>query len=756
MIVRATLAAVLPLLLLLFPGVALAPLYQRSVGSLVRLILWSLSIWTLVSFSVALLGVPSYVALALVTALTVTICLLFRKNSLPAPWFTVGLSLMAYAALGFAFWHFHDLLPSGDSQKAVFWAQEVLRGHSLPNYEQSIELLNRDPVDFYTPGLHSLTALLLQYSPLPLASVGFFSLAAGIAVALVAVACVQELLPETYKKTPLAGVAALLVIGNYRFLRYLREPGYHYQNLIGELLLFGLLLLALSLVSRWRWSDVLLGVLVAVTLLLSHQFSAFLGAFVLLPAVLILFIKYTHRHIWANFSAWRIVALLSIVVAVVWAGFILGLHHKIPHIFTSTPHLSGLILPWFEYPRTLGFVWVYGGLLGLVGLSRLAVPQKNLAAAAFSGALIIFFALSIGPIWGVDIPPVRALLYVVVPLSISFTIAIIYIRHLPLPLSRLLAALLVVTACISSVNGVKAAFRMNHAIRTNSTLLPEQLTLAGQLSQHAMAGAVIADDYNRRSSSWLVLSDRPMYTRLAADVRTHMAEAKQSPLREELYLNQLDYEKIFSLASLPEVASLLSEHQIGLVTGIAGSSYDGFAHNPALTPALSAGDITLFASAGSEPSTTSDISTWLLRPSTLANDIGDLEDTYEHLPAALRTSRLSAPQVAQNVTYRTTRSPHIVLRFNVRDFVSVLWAKEGRPSPDAALEFYVQLRTAAPDLALKTASGWEAPLVSHAMMRLEASVVPFDADGFVTLFINNPRQQAVEIDLIALGLARTL
>ncbi len=147
--------------------------------------------------------------------------------------------------------------------------------------------------------------------------------------------------------------------------------------------------------------------------------------------------------------------------------------------------------------------------------------------------------------------------------------------------------------------------------------------------------------------------------------------------------------------------------------------------------------------------------TWLLRPTTLANDIGDREDTFEHLPASIRSARLSEPLFNKKDTYRETNAPLIPLAFNVGDYVEILWDKENTGRPDTSVDFYIQFTNKIPkNLTISTPSGNTYTLEKNTI-NISANDLPFDDKGFITITINNPQEQTIAIDLIALGLANT-
>lgn len=647
------------------------------------------------------------------------------------------LFLLLYAVFSTPFLFYHDGLPTGDSQKAILWANQILATSNLPDYSVSQQLLNRDPVDFYTPGLHAFTALIMWLSPHPLTSVGLLAIVFSLTAALIGAAIAYEVFPQ---KTPLVFILlpVFFTLTHFRFLRYLREPGYHFQNIAGELLLFGLLFLAIRLLKKWHTRDAILFILTVVALTLTHQFSIFIAALALLP-YLIMFIARNKKYL-THF----LIGLLLIIIV----GISFGLHQKIPHLFTSSPHLLHLTPNLLDYPRTMSITWFLAGIGGLILMLSLRSRLE------FVLSVFVLLLLSQGPRLGIDIPPVRALLYSIIPLSISAAYFVMWLTQHILKIQfaayrRLAFITLILLIIIPAVSSTAKAYNLSHTVRTNSTLTNGQLTLIDYLKSQA-GGAVLIDDYNRRSASWLVLSDHPMFTRIAADLSRQMDESRQSEERKNLYLKQLDFEKIFALASQPAIVQLMNKHNITWLTGIEKSSNTGFQHNPALTEATRADDIILYKDVGKKAPTH-----WLLRASTLANDIGDKEDTFEHLQASLRSTRLSDPQFDGQRTFRTTTAPLIPLHFNVGDYVQVLWDKEKTGRPDTSLELIVWASASSP-VQIITPSGTKLPLpLDSTPIKINPRDVPFDDKGFITIIIDNPGQQPVNIDLIALGLART-
>ena len=777
--IQAVTTITVPLLVLIIPGILFVK-HAASINSLVRAsaktILWSISILTLASLIVtsAKLNILStlLIPLALFLYFFTTYRLHFpdRKTIYKAASFLL-LIIVIFAAFSVPFLISHDGLPTGDSQKSILWAQNILDHNSLPDYSSSASLLNRDPVDFYTPGLHTLTALIMKLSPHPLMSIGFFAISLSIAAAIIGSA-ISATIFNHKKYTFIILLTPLFILTNERFLRYLREPGYHLQNIAGELLLFGLIFISLSLLQRWRWRDFVLAILTTITLFVTHQFSAFLAAFLLLPIIGTFIFKHRSNLIEKiksnrNFS---FISAFLFLCAIVF-GFSLELHQKLPHIFTSQPHLLSLSPSLLDYPKLMGAFWLFAGISGLILMLVLFIKNKKLATANFytTNAYVLFsfitstlvlLILSQAPRLNIDIPPIRTLFFTAIPLSITAAFfaneLIKLIKQLPSSLYKIASFLvLIMFFAFYATSSVSNAFTLSHSIRTNSTLTYEQLPLIDYLKNEP-GNAVLTDDYNKRSSSWLVLSGKATFARISADLKRQMNEAKQSNKRYQLYLKQLDFEKIFSLGNRPEIIELLNKHSINWITGIQEHTVISFAFNPLLSRTRGSGSINIFSTPTSTSSSAykkTNTTRWLLRPSTLANDIGDREDTFKHLPASLRTTRLSKPTYNGEQTYRITSAPLIPLYFNVNDYVRILWDKENTGKPDTSVELLVHIST---PLTIETPTGQTFPLPANAqLLKLPASTVPLDDDGYIKITILNPEQKEVAIDLIALGLART-
>lgn len=759
----------IPLIPVVLPGAFFIRIHDFTnlLISGTRIIVWSMGILTIMTTIGLAAGIPATIIALILTI--ISIANLSRKYkqffSQPALWhvmamvipMTVGLVIFAIP-----FFTIHDALPTGDVQKTILWASKALATNTTPVYQDSIALLNRDPVDFYTPGLHAISSLIMGLSPAPLTSMGLFAIVIALCVAWIAGTLTKEMFDNHPHVVPPV-LAGIFTLTQYRFLRYLREPGYHFQNVVGELFVFAMLLLFIRFMRRREMQDAILFLVAGAALFLTHQFSMFIAVFVIASAMVAAVFEYRTRILHAmKFHAKLSLSAMALLLIVLAIASSLQLGNKVPALFTRTPHLTEFIVPLAEYSSRMGSpVWFFAGLTGciLMVLDARRKDAHHRQVISFASATAMILLLSQGPRFGIDIPPVRALFYIVVPCSVGaaylFGKLFLVFKHTYSRKGERIAwaalTLVIIITCSASTYAAYAS--LSHTVRTNSTLTGEQLGLIETLAT-SKEGGILIDDYNRRSASWLVLSGKPMVTRIAADLRQQMRESSQSKLRRDLYVNQLDYEKIFSIGSRPEVGELLDRRGIRYVAAVEGSSDTALSHNPIFQPIGRADDLVLYQvqqhalSCKENPNCA-----LLLRPTTLANDIGDTQDTFLHLMASIRTARLSDPITTATRTYRQTDARYIPLEFNVGDYVQAVWDPNTLGRPETPLTFLMNLTQPVPSASLITPSGEKLPLGASTQVKLALSpqMTVFDERGFVSLIIDNPKQERIGIDMIALG-----
>lgn len=608
-------------------------------------------------------------------------------------------------------------LPTGDVQKSLYWAQRILETRALPNYQDALTL-NRDPVDFAIPGLHTLTAALVAVAGEPFRASAWFSLLAAVTLAGLAASFASILTGQRPGVLPV--LAFLLAATNLRFLRYTAAPGYHYQNLVGELfLLTSFLFLLMAVAGRGGLRFVALAALTAAALPIVHQFSAFLGAFLLPATFLLLVLKY-RREVASLVSTLNrgrrralLAGLLFVTGAVGWALVSGPLRDKLPHLFSPSPHLRPHVVQLASVPDLLGAPFVLLGIAGiLVLLVRLRRRELEWRFWLVLWWIVLLFALSQGARAFLDIPSARTLFYLVTPLALMAALAVataadrvrvLWPRSSPLLLPMALALALAPTAG----NALNTALQdIDHSLQANATLTPATLELLAWLETHPprcsrdeddrsdrstsyrsnrsdCPNAILIDDWNRRRTTWAILSPYRMLTRVGADLAVIAREAGQSDQRRTQYENLLDFEKIYALGNTPHILPLLARHGIAYVVGVRGLSEDVFAHNPALQRAYDTPEVVVF-----EPKSSQfPVSSFPFREHTvLANDIGDAEDVFAHLPLSVLAPQISAALTEDARTARDITSAVSSIGLNVGAYLPHRWDADGDRMVDAPVE----------------------------------------------------------------------
>jgi hypothetical protein len=108
---------------------------------------------------------------------------------------------------------------------------------------------------------------------------------------------------------------------------------------------------------------------------------------------------------------------------------------------------------------------------------------------------------------------------------------------------------------------------------------------------------------------------------------------------------------------------------------------------------------------------------------------------------------------SQGTTYRLTTSPLITVDVNVGDYIQALWDKDNDGRSDTPLELLVTFVDSPPSLFFNAQSIKTAEPNTVEVKLLPEDVV-INEQGHMTINLQNPEEEPVTIDLIALGLSR--
>ncbi|MDP3685891.1 MAG: hypothetical protein Q8R32_03605 [bacterium] len=801
------------ILLTLLPGAPLAVALLRNVRdglSWVSIagtlgLLWSAA----VTFGLTVLHVPLTLlsvgganllpALLLITnararrsAQLTLMTLLFTPRTSAIVLLTIGVLLLPFLTV-------QNGLPTGDVQQAIFWGSRVAASARLPDYTQAIRL-NRDPGDFATPALHTLTAAVMRLTGDPLRGPAWLAFLSALFLAGLAAAVANLLAPRYQSFLPT--LSFVIAATNARALRYTAAPGYHYQNIFGELFLLTAFLGLLTAVGgRGTHRSVLLTAAAVALLPLTHQFSAFLAALFLPVVFLLLVIRYraevagllAHR-----FGAFRRGILGSALVgAAVLATLALRspfLSHTLGKVVTAAPHLRGLLIPPSEIPELLGIPFVFLGGVGIL-LTVIAIRRREFEWR-WSLLLVwigLVFLASQGPRWLLDIPSARTLFYLATPLAVVAAAALVraterirllWPRSAPVLVPAVLALALAPTVGIplnAARQGLDAPTSgitglTNHQHPRNTTLTPETLALLDFLNQHppVCSDSAHSDSANpapcadallvtSRRGTWTLLSPYRMFARVGSDIAVTAGEVRQSAQRRTQYETLLDFEKIVTLGSSPVIRPLLERHRIALLLGKNGLTTEVFRQNPLLEPVFATAETTLFrvreGTGVPHGSSADPDAEFLLSRATLANDVGDPEDAFVHLPLPVFAPQTSDSREMSGRTIREFQSREIRLQLNAGRYIPSFWDGNGDHAVDRPIKLLLRVlpngargRIFVGDVLIQTfvLPGSGSPHTLHVTIPASA-LQPNDAGAFLIRIALD--DGSLLLDLVAAGLS---
>jgi len=658
----------------------------------------------------------------------------------------------------------HNQLPTGDVQKSIYWAKDVINNHSLPNYSKS-EDLNRDPTDFSTPALHTLTAAVISFTKDQYKSVAWFSFVTAIALAGLASSIIFKITSSNRASLLVFVFAAM----NLRFLRYVYTPGYHFQNLIGEIffsLAFLIFLECLPTKENDRkisiWIKILLLTLIVIVIPLVHQFTAFLTAFILL-AMAILFLVINRHNIYRTIIGNKFLFFVLSVLAILGLFAVITLFpvkEKIFNIFNNSPHMKAFLIPPYEYPELLGATLAFFGLAGLI--VSLFKHFKNRIMVGFLGVWVVtVFILGQGPLFYVDIPSARALFFSAIPLSVFAGLvlfwALEYLEKFKKISFHFLIVVSVILATLFNVSSAQLAIA-DHGQRINATLTKDSIDLINYLKtrQNEIKGNLLIDDWNQRRLTWTILSPLNMVTRIGGDLKVIGDESKQSSVRKKLYDNNLNFEKIFMLGNSPLIESLLIQHNIKFIAAANGITDDVFIHNPLLKLVYKNKESSLFEITNKVVAIQNQDDSFILKNSTLANEVGDKEDILPHSAISLASTDISDPMEMDRKTVRSINKD-FTLRLNVGTYVNPYW-NSGKNQVDLPIKIYINVKNNGTGGRLfyenKELNAFKLP-TNNSFSNLVFNVPPrtfkIDEKGFIDLKIKIDHNPLI-MDFVAAGI----
>ncbi len=370
----------------------------------------------------------------------------------------VQLTFILAAIVGTAlhFWPVftHQGLPGGDSAITVLWSRIIERDQSLPDYGAISRLWLTDTSiwnlygTYLTPLLHSSFYLLTAVSGVSdLALVAIFAVLTWIGILIL----LYRIVRRAGRFEALAAVA-LISLGGLRTYRYFFETGFHFQNLVGDMVILLFLFAALLILgsdrdSKWRRYLLLLAVAPFVTFFF-HQLSA---AVLLLTLILLLPVALFEIRIPKESIIRRknlLIALALMISGAVLLVFVFNtpfIADMVQNLTSATDVEPAAVSPWALYGTLLGPLLWYLGLAGtgimigaLIldwtqrrrGLGRIEIGRRtrdlSLLGVAWLSATLL---LSRTPELGLNLPGTRFLWYATYPLAMNAVLGLAFLRY---------------------------------------------------------------------------------------------------------------------------------------------------------------------------------------------------------------------------------------------------------------------------------------------------------------------------------------
>lgn len=348
----------------------------------------------------------------------------------------------------------HQGLPGGDSYMAILWARIIERDLSIPAYAEIASLwLSTAPttglfLTYLTPFLHSFLFALVG-----LTGVSDFAVVLVLVVSVwVGILFLMFRMVDRVSRFEALAVIAVLSLLGVRTFRYFSQTGFHFQNLVGDLFVILMILLAFNVMKREGVSRIkaylLLLVVGPVTVLFFHQLSGILVFVVLLfffPILLLLTplpkdIAFRRRlKVTVIVAVGGLSALVLLVLSIPFFAELAG------RLVMVSPDVRSILGPWNRYAEFMGpalwFLGVGGALVAFAtlvagyvyrrkGLRGFQIPERRrhlllLGLAWLSATLVLSRSQDLG----LKLPGLRFLWYAAYPLALLTVIGFMSIRY---------------------------------------------------------------------------------------------------------------------------------------------------------------------------------------------------------------------------------------------------------------------------------------------------------------------------------------
>jgi len=493
------------------------------------------------------------------------------------------------------------------------------------------------------------------------------------------------------------------------FLRYTNKPGEHYQNLMGEVFILLIVLFFLIGANKKRFSPYIAAFVCMATLVTIHALSTFVFVFIFLGMASAVII-FKGKEVKDLLRTPLHISIFSILVISTSIFLILGpqrvLLPELLRKFMESPPQQILLVPLTRYSLFLGKTYLpmaFVGAFSIFYARKVLHKEEKFRYACLLLWIAAIFFLTQGPRFGISIHPARVIYYLAPPLALLASIGTYYFleklkRILYLGNRRIILGCL--TIVIIGAPVLEAGYSMSNTFEfvkvspRACNLNAETYGIVKWLEENTSEYDKILVDYIRSGRlEWLLASGRRVSIRMGWwDMFVIVQHEYTSDPRPETFIaykSQRDFNKIFMMGNNPISLLLLKEHNFtNLVT--TRESMDTFSTNPFLILALETQSYVIYKVDLGANVSIGGYDEFLLSPLTLANDLGDSDDFLIGSEVFLDPLDGWRKNYTQNTTTQINTNTTLRVYFDVYNYVSSVWDKNGDGHPDEELRLLLR------------------------------------------------------------------
>ena len=323
----------------------------------------------------------------------------------------------------FSFYFYNEFRPNGDSYMSVLWSQLIENEKSthFDVYDENSKYWGKEGEIYFTPLLH-----IINFSAGGIIGIGYESV---VFLFLIIFSFILfGLLYIFFKKISVTFTIFSLIIYSTSFMRdkrYFIIPGYHYQNMFGDIFFIVILFLMYLIIKTYKekdkihWRYILIIGLSFNATILYHQLTAFIIFFILIFLMIFIFFYFKlYRRIYTSLTKKKLFFLVPLfLIFLVYIIFDYTLYGRwFLSIFTNVPKDSLLYLemrPFMNYGSLLGskslFYLFLLALPSLLIYFLLRLKDNYDKLSIFVLPTIVILILTKGPLLNILTFPLRTL-----------------------------------------------------------------------------------------------------------------------------------------------------------------------------------------------------------------------------------------------------------------------------------------------------------------------------------------------------------